>query len=102
MKQDWQGKRVIILGAARQGLALARYLANHGARICLNDRRDSEEMADAIQSLADLDVTWRLGGHPLSLLDDCYLRLRHLNWSSGYVSMVSVDIDVGDGRPGHQ
>ena len=29
---NWTGKRVLILGAARQGLALARWLAHHGAR----------------------------------------------------------------------
>jgi UDP-N-acetylmuramoylalanine--D-glutamate ligase len=67
--QNWQGKRVVILGAARQGLALARYLARHGARVTLNDRRTLEQMTDAVQSLADTDVAWELGGHPLSLLD---------------------------------
>jgi len=28
---DWTGKRVLIIGAARQGLAAARWLARHGA-----------------------------------------------------------------------
>jgi len=67
--ENWQGKRVVILGAARQGLALARYLARHGARVTLNDHRKAEEMTAAVQSLADADIAWELGGHPISLLD---------------------------------
>jgi UDP-N-acetylmuramoylalanine--D-glutamate ligase len=66
---DWPGKRVVIVGAARQGLALARYLARHGARITVNDRRSADELASALTALGDLDVLWELGGHPLRLLD---------------------------------
>jgi UDP-N-acetylmuramoylalanine--D-glutamate ligase len=70
MKMDWSGKRVVIIGAARQGLALARYLAKHGANVTLNDRRNLEEMKDARQSLADLNINWALGDHPINLLDN--------------------------------
>ena len=34
---DWTGKRVIVIGVARQGIALARYLASRGARVVVND-----------------------------------------------------------------
>jgi UDP-N-acetylmuramoylalanine--D-glutamate ligase len=72
--RDWSGQKVVIVGAARQGLALARYLAMHGASVVLNDQRPLEALAAARQSLADLDdkglaVEWVCGGHPLSLLD---------------------------------
>ncbi len=66
----WNGKRVLILGAARQGLALARFLSTHGARVTLNDQRTPEQMQKALESMADYPVTWELGGHPLSLLDE--------------------------------
>lgn len=70
MAADWDGKRVVILGAARQGLALARYLALHGALVVLNDNRPAEELLEARQALADLaSVSWVFGGHPLDLLD---------------------------------
>lgn len=65
----WDGKRVLILGAARQGLAAARYLARHGAHVTINDRRSPDEMAPTQDSLADVQVAWVLGGHPLDLLD---------------------------------
>jgi UDP-N-acetylmuramoylalanine--D-glutamate ligase len=66
---DWNGKRVLILGAARQGLALARWLALHGARVTLSDMRDEEELRLARESLAEYPIQWALGGHPLELLD---------------------------------
>ena len=58
-----------MIGAARQGLALARYLVRHGARVTITDQRAAAEMQAAIQSLADVPVEWALGGHPLALLD---------------------------------
>ena len=67
---DWTGKRVLILGAARQGIALAHWLARHGARVTLSDKRAETDFEPARQTLADLPIQWALGGHPLELLDD--------------------------------
>jgi UDP-N-acetylmuramoylalanine--D-glutamate ligase len=69
MKTDWRSKRVLILGAARQGLALARWLSLHGAHVTLSDMRGDAELALARQSLAEYPIRWALGGHPLELLD---------------------------------
>lgn len=69
MKTDWTGKRVTILGAARQGQAAARWLTRHGAQVTVNDRRTPEQLADAQAALAGLPVRWVLGSHPLELLD---------------------------------
>lgn len=63
------GQRVLILGAARQGLALARYLAQKGALVTVNDQRPAADLASAQTSLAGLNITWAAGGHPLNLLD---------------------------------
>lgn len=70
MKSNWTGKRVLIVGGARQGQAAARWLTRHGARVTLNDQRPLEEMRAAQSALADLPVTWVLGSHPLDLLDE--------------------------------
>jgi UDP-N-acetylmuramoylalanine--D-glutamate ligase len=67
--RDWAGKRVLILGAARQGQALARWLANHGARVTLSDKRGEADLEPARQTLAGLPIEWAPGGHPLDLLD---------------------------------
>ena len=69
MKTNWNDKRVLILGAARQGLALARWLAIHGARVTLSDMRSEDELRVARESLSEYGITWALGGHPLELLD---------------------------------
>ena len=69
MKTNWTGTRVLILGAARQGLALARWLAIHGARVTLSDMRREEDLRVARESLAEYPIRWALGGHPLELLD---------------------------------
>ena len=67
--KDWNGKRVLILGAARQGLALARWLSLHGAQVTLSDMRSEDELRVARESLAEYQIDWALGGHPLELLD---------------------------------
>jgi UDP-N-acetylmuramoylalanine--D-glutamate ligase len=66
---DWTGKRVLILGAARQGIALARWLSRHDANVTLSDSRTLEALTSAQASLADTNVKWAAGGHPLELLD---------------------------------
>jgi UDP-N-acetylmuramoylalanine--D-glutamate ligase len=72
---DWKDKRVIVIGAARQGIALGRYLALHGARVVMNDQKPSEQLEAARQSLNDIDsrkpvrIEWVFGSHPLSLLE---------------------------------
>jgi UDP-N-acetylmuramoylalanine--D-glutamate ligase len=69
MATDWQNERVVILGAARQGLALARWLAEHGATVTLSDKRSEAELAAERESLHGVPVEWALGGHPIELLD---------------------------------
>jgi UDP-N-acetylmuramoylalanine--D-glutamate ligase len=69
VKTNWEGKRVTILGAARQGQAAARWLVRHGASVILNDRRSPEQMDSARAALADTTVQWKLGSHPVELLD---------------------------------
>lgn len=76
--RDWERIKVVIVGVARQGVALARYLVSHGAQVVLNDKRSIEDLAVAYRTLADLDhasssVTWVCGEHPTSILDDAQL-----------------------------
>jgi UDP-N-acetylmuramoylalanine--D-glutamate ligase len=68
--RDWKDKRVVIIGAARQGLALARYLARNGAHVVLNDRRKSDEMQQEMTELAKFNIEWVFGGHPLEVLEN--------------------------------
>ena len=62
---DWNGKRVLIMGAARQGQALTRFLCSRGAFVTLNDYQIEEKLSSAKAALQDLDIRWVTGGHPL-------------------------------------
>lgn len=72
----WKDKRVIVIGAARQGIAMGKFFATHGAHVVMNDQKRAEEMGDAIKTMRDMDensaarVEWAFGGHPVSLLED--------------------------------
>ena len=68
-QHNWKGKRVVIIGAARQGLALARYLARHDAHVVLNDKRAPEQLGAEMESLSKYKIEWATGGHPLEILD---------------------------------
>ena len=41
---NWAGKRVVILGAARQGIALTRYLLGKGAQVVLSDAKPASAL----------------------------------------------------------
>jgi UDP-N-acetylmuramoylalanine--D-glutamate ligase len=85
-KDKLAGKRAIILGLARQGTALVRFLTKVGADVTVSDLRDKTALADQMAELADLPVRYVLGEHPLGLLDDADL----LYLSGG----VPVDIPI--------
>lgn len=67
------GKKVVVLGLARQGMALARYLVREGATVTISDLRDAEELREALGSLSDIPAHFVLGEHPFSILSDADL-----------------------------
>jgi len=71
--KDWHSHRVLIIGAARQGLALARYLVSLGANVVLTDLRHPDQLFAEQEHLSGYDVEWVFGSHPLNLLDGCDL-----------------------------
>ena len=70
MTDELAGKRLLMLGLARQGKALARFAASVGAEVVVSDMRSAEQLADITAELADLPIEFVLGGHPLTLLDN--------------------------------
>jgi UDP-N-acetylmuramoylalanine--D-glutamate ligase len=65
----WSGRRVVVVGLARQGKALARYLAEQGARLVVTDLKAADELAAALEELRDLEMEFVLGGHPADLIE---------------------------------
>lgn len=64
-----KGKRVVILGLARQGTAFARFAAEQGASVVVSDLRSAEKLAPTLATLATYPIEYQLGDHPFSLLD---------------------------------
>lgn len=63
------GKRVVVLGLARQGIAAVRFLAGIGADVIASDARPAAQLADVVNDLsAYKNITFVLGEHPTSML----------------------------------
>jgi UDP-N-acetylmuramoylalanine--D-glutamate ligase len=52
---------VTVLGLARSGIALTRFLADAGARVTVYDGRDADALGEAIAALGERSVTLALG-----------------------------------------
>jgi UDP-N-acetylmuramoylalanine--D-glutamate ligase len=63
------GKRLVILGLARQGKALAQFAAGVGAEVVVSDLRTAEHIGHDLEELTDLVIEIVLGEHPMGLLD---------------------------------
>ena len=72
-RNEWSGEKVVILGLARQGMALARFLVERGARVVISDMQPREKLAEECAALEGLPITYALGGHPESILADADL-----------------------------
>jgi UDP-N-acetylmuramoylalanine--D-glutamate ligase len=69
MDDPLSGKRVAIIGLARQGTALARWLCDIGAQVVVSDMRTEDQLAGPMKELEDYSITYILGDHPPYLLN---------------------------------
>lgn len=67
--KNYADKKVIVIGAARQGLALARFFSKRGAQVVLSDMRSKDELEPELQLLEDIPVSLDLGGHHKEILE---------------------------------
>lgn len=65
MKREFQleGKRVLVVGLARTGVASALFCAARGARVTATEEQAEAKVAEAAAKLAAAGVTLELGGH---------------------------------------
>ncbi|MBW2323278.1 MAG: UDP-N-acetylmuramoyl-L-alanine--D-glutamate ligase [Deltaproteobacteria bacterium] len=57
------GRRVVVVGLARTGLAVAEFLLNHGAEVVCTDVLPAEKLDNQIEELAKKGAILELGGH---------------------------------------
>ncbi len=67
---ELKGKRVLVIGMGRAGVAAARLLENKEARVTITDRREKEELREAYKELEGKRMGIETGGHHLELLED--------------------------------
>jgi UDP-N-acetylmuramoylalanine--D-glutamate ligase len=69
-RRRFDGQRVLVLGLAREGIDLTRFLDANGARVTLSDRKPAEELAPQQAQLGGLtSVRYVLGSEDPSVLD---------------------------------
>ena len=59
--EDLRGRRTVVLGLARSGVAASRFLADAGAVVVAYDRRPAAELADEVAALGARPVRLALG-----------------------------------------
>jgi UDP-N-acetylmuramoylalanine--D-glutamate ligase len=60
---DLQGRKVLVVGLARTGLATVKFLKTKGSIVSTTEMKPKEEMKEAIQELEGMDIPMEWGGH---------------------------------------
>ncbi|MDD3293798.1 MAG: UDP-N-acetylmuramoyl-L-alanine--D-glutamate ligase [Geobacteraceae bacterium] len=60
---ELKDRKILVVGLARTGASVARFLSERGARVTVTDRREREAVASFIESLQERDVAFELGRH---------------------------------------
>jgi UDP-N-acetylmuramoylalanine--D-glutamate ligase len=60
---ELEGKRVLVVGLARTGVATALFCAARGARVTVTEERGTAALGDAVQKLRDAGCTIEADGH---------------------------------------
>src|SRR5205085_3227532 len=63
MAMDVKGKRVLVVGLGKSGVASAQFLAARGARVTVSDTRTQNELKTQIPALLDRGIAVETGGH---------------------------------------
>jgi len=60
---DLRGKKVLVVGLARTGIATAKFLKAKGSFVTATEVKPEEEMGEALQELKGMDIKAEWGGH---------------------------------------
>jgi len=62
-KMDLNGKRALVVGLGKSGVASALFLKKHGAKVAVSDTKSGDELRNEIPILLDNGITVETGGH---------------------------------------
>lgn len=60
---ELNGKRVLVVGLGKSGVASALFLKNHGAKVAVSDTKSGDELRNEIPVLLDHGIAVETGGH---------------------------------------
>jgi len=60
---DLKGKKILVVGLARTGIATARFLKAKGSLMTATEVKPKEEMKEAVEELKGMDIASEWGGH---------------------------------------
>jgi len=60
---DLKDRQILVVGLARTGVSVARFLASQNARVTVTDLRDELALASVMAELASAGIRWVLGHH---------------------------------------
>ena len=58
-----RNKKISVIGAARSGLAVAKLLHSHGAKVFVSDQHAGEKLKAQVSELASAGIAFEVGGH---------------------------------------
>ncbi|HKW17435.1 MAG TPA: UDP-N-acetylmuramoyl-L-alanine--D-glutamate ligase [Terriglobales bacterium] len=70
MAIELNGKRVLVLGLGRSGLASALFLKSKGARVTVSDTKSEHQLRDQIPALLEEGIAVETGGHSARTLQN--------------------------------
>ena len=60
---ELKGKKILVVGLAKTGVALSHFLVKQGASVTVSDHKSKAELINHLDEMADIEVTYELGGH---------------------------------------
>lgn len=60
---ELKDKKIMVVGLARTGVSLVRFLAENGAKVTISDHKSKAELSHHLEQMEDLSIEFDLGGH---------------------------------------
>lgn len=67
LRKKYEGKKVLVVGLGLQGggVGVAKFFAELGAKVVVNDKKNEKQLFYSIEKLKNFPITFHLGGHYL-------------------------------------
>ncbi len=60
---ELKDKKIMVIGLAKSGVSLVRFLVEQGAKVTVSDHKSKAELSNALEQIEDLQLEYDLGGH---------------------------------------